>query len=315
MWCPVDTEVSKTLVGGLTVLDNAFGAKAILGFGAKRGGAACVNELAARFEIPGYVFDHSLDEDVPEVGPNVEFVPEGITDKTRGPLFTLAQHVATRGLAGQQIILKLNAAGAEWDVLKTCSLENVTQLIVELHDMHMAVPETLKRIADEFHLVHIKAKGPDTFWLTRSKRMPRHLECTWVRRDLIKEATPTTVPCEDLRFWLPAEHTVSFVTENPVHHDALRRIMNEEDEICADATKATKDYIMVFEPDDLIPGDIIVELDKLFKNEAKIDKIVVPVVYNGLVSQQARIYKRETTTDVTVLIDRSMFNFAARSVA
>jgi hypothetical protein len=305
MWCPVETPPG--------FLDASFGAKAILGFGAKKE-ATRVNEVSAHFEIPGYVFDHSIDEDVPEVGPNVKFVPEGIAAENRGPLFTLAQHVERLGLVDQEIILKLNVAGAEWDVLKTCSLEHVTQLIVELHDMHMAVPETLKRIAHEFHLVHIKAKGSDVFWINRSKKMPRHLECTWVRKDLLKDVdvTPTTTPCETLDFWLPAKHTVSFVTENALHHDALRRIMNDQDEICDAVDKATKDYIMVFESGDLIPADILMGLDNVFENSADIDKIVVPVVYNGLVSQEARIYKRVTETDTAVIIDRSIFNFMPR---
>jgi hypothetical protein len=110
MWRPYDTEVGKarygkTGDGGYVILNSALGAKAIFGYGVDRD-VSFENQLSSGWNIPAFVFDHTI-TDVPEIGPGVKFIPEGIAPVNQAPCFTLEKHLRQFGFENSEIILKI----------------------------------------------------------------------------------------------------------------------------------------------------------------------------------------------------------------
>jgi hypothetical protein len=313
---PVDPCLPTVTVGPYVLLDSPLNVKAIFGYGVDRG-VAFENELAAKWGVPAFVFDHTIESaEVPELGPNVTYTPEGIGAIDKGPTFTLDKHVRQFGHDGQDIILKLDIHGYEWDVLRECNLANVAQLVVTMHDMNAAPAEVIARLGTLFHLVHIHGDDrvtPPNFQLDRAKTMPRVLEATWARKDLVaSSATPRAEPVGEMSWWLPTEHPVSFVTTDPEHIPLLRRMVAQGDEVVGTIEEATKEYVLVLEKGDVVPVDIIMGLTGLIEANPDAEMIASPVVYNGLVSVQARFYKRgtaESSNDKTRVTERMIYNF------
>lgn len=84
-------------------------------------------------------------------------------------------------------LVKLDIEGDEWDWLEWAPLENVAQLVVELHSPHLGrwSWDTLARLASTHVLVWAHGNNWDGIVNVDGVRVPGTLETSWVRRDLV----------------------------------------------------------------------------------------------------------------------------------
>ena len=293
----------RTSDGGYVILDSNFGSKFILGYGVDRD-LSFENEMTEKYDMKGFVFDHTIQE-IPIVSKNIEYFPEGIGSSDVPPLFTLESHVKRFIPDGESFILKMDVEGCEWDVLKTADLSRVTQLIIELHDMQDAPLEVVAKLNESFYLAHIHGNNcHNQPWmqLDRVHKMPRYLECTYIRKDLVPSATldlgdfpiPEDVRCRPdapellgLDFWKPCEHPVTFVAPDASQMDILKRIVTKEDTIVSRREDAFGPLIFVLEKNDIVPIQLICSLETLRKQGT----ISFPIVKNNyFTGYQARFF-------------------------
>lgn len=286
--------------GGYVILDSPLGARHLLGYGVDKD-VTFENQVTEKWGIDAHVFDHTITA-LPQMGPRVTYVCEGIGPRDEAPLFSLATHVARYVPDGEDYILKMDVEGAEWDVLATADLSRVTQLILEIHDLQVDHSEIIKKINEKFFLVHVHGNNHHNqpwIYVDRVHRMPRYLECSWVRKDLVHSAKPSTVrfpgpldiKCRqdvaelELDFLDDNFPPISFVCENPNHRDMLEAIITRDDEIVDAPEKAKHDRIFMLKSGDVFPYEIIRSLHKINISAA------IPVIYNGsLVGQEVRFF-------------------------
>jgi len=228
--------------GGYVILDAPLGATHILGYGVDKD-VSFENQLTEAWGIKAHVFDHTIDE-IPPTGEAVTYIKEGIGAKDEDPLYTLETHVSRYVPEGSNFVLKMDVEGAEWDVLRSADLSRVSQLIVEFHELQEDHSDVIQKINEMFYLVHIHGNNchnqPWTY-IDRVHVMPRYLECTYVRKDLVT-AVPSTqkfpgpldrkcrkdVPELNLNFWEPCERPVSFVVEEGTLERILKKVMTKD---------------------------------------------------------------------------------------
>ena len=290
--------------GGYVILDSPLGARHLLGYGVDKD-VTFENQVTEKWGIEAHVFDHTITT-LPQMNPRVTYVHEGIGPTDEAPLFSLATHVARYVPDGADYILKMDVEGAEWDVLATADLSRVTQLILEIHDLQVDHSEIIKKINEKFFLVHVHGNNHHNqpwIYIDRVHRMPRYLECSWVRRDLVAGAKPSTtrlpgpldIKCRpdvdelQLDFLEDDCPAVSFVYENPNQRDMLEAIITPNDEIVDAPEKATHDRVFVLKSGDVFPYEIIRSLHKFNIS------IAIPIVYNGaLVIPDVRFFVRNS---------------------
>jgi hypothetical protein len=119
--------------------------------------------------------------------------------------------------------------------------------------------------------------------------MPRYLECTWVRRDLVKVGAPSTatfptaldikcrgdVPDLPLDFWKKKCPPVSFVLGEESQRHFLKAVITPEDQIVTDESQAIHERIFILKPGDIFPYLHICSLHNFLTTT------MFPVVYNG----------------------------------
>jgi hypothetical protein len=276
--------------GGYVILDSAFGAKHLLGYGVDKD-VSFENELTKAWDIKAHIFDHTISE-VPLTSSDVEYVKEGIGARDEPPLHTLATHVSRYVPEGSDFVLKMDVEGAEWDVLKTADLSRVTQLIVEFHDLQDDHSDVIRKINEMFYLVHIHGNNchnQPIIYIDRWHALPRYLECTYVRKDLVT-AVPSTQrfpgpldrKCRKdvdeliLNFWEPCDRPFSFVVEEGTDVSILKRIMTKEDEIVSKFEDAKWPRKFVILRDDIFPYEIVMSL-----KDAPDGNITFREVYNN----------------------------------
>jgi hypothetical protein len=318
MWRPYDTEYGKVRYGkkgdgGYVIANSSFGAKAIFGYGVDRD-VSFENELSSKWNVPAFVFDHTITSK-PRTGPNVQFVPEGIAAEDRAPCFTLEKHLKQFGYENSEILLKMDVENCEWDVLRGADLSRVTQLVIEMHEMERAPKDVLHKLFSQFWLIHIHGNNShcqSSFWVDRVRRMPRYIECTWVRKDLVKavpstSAYPTSLDSknrpdvQDLdltHLWTPIKAPVSFVAASPCQEEIIKSFMCREDEVVSDVTKARHDWVVRFVEGDVVSVRFLIEIDTLIK-ESFHSHIDVAVSHRGVVVCEPRIWNRHRNTGVT----------------
>jgi hypothetical protein len=84
---------------------------------------------------------------------------------------------------------------------------------------------------------------------------------------------------------------VSFVVANAFQHDQMNRLVAPEDEIVDGEEVATKDWVFVLKPGDVLPVQIIASIQTTLDN-SKFDGMLFPVVYRGFPVFEKRFYKR-----------------------
>lgn len=260
--------------GGYVIYNDPLGAKHLLGYGVDKD-VSFENQLTEAWGIKAHIFDHTIDE-IPLTGPNVTYVKEGIAPMDDPPLFSLENHVKRFVPEGSDFILKMDVEGAEWDVLKSADLSRASQLIVEFHDLQNDHSDVIGKLNETFHLVHIHGNNchnqPWTY-IDRVHMMPRYLECTYVRKDLVtvvpsvrKFPTPLDRKCRgdvpelEMNFWEPCDRPVSFVVEEGTDLTLLKKVMTPEDEIVTKIEDAKWPRKFKLFKNDVFPYEIIMKL-------------------------------------------------------
>ena len=308
MFRPFDVGIKKVRIGnrggdgGYVILDSNFGSKFVLGYGVDKD-LSFENELTERFSMKGFVFDHTIQE-VPNVSENVVYLPEGIGSCNAPPLFTLENHVSRFVPDSESFILKMDVEGAEWDVLKTADLSRVTQLVLELHEIQDAPLEVISKLNETFYLAHIHGNNCHNqpwMYVDRLRKIPRYLECTYIRKDLVSTAVPDLsefpieldVKCRpdapelQLDFLKPCKHPVSFVAPDDEQVSILQRLTTPEDEIVRSKDSAKHSLVFVLEKNDIVPVNIVMSLEDMRKQGS----IAFPTVKNGYtVGVQVRFF-------------------------
>jgi len=282
--------------GGYVIHNDPLGAIHLLGYGVDKD-VSFENELTEAWGIKAHIFDHTIAE-VPETGPNVTYIKEGIGAEDAPPLFSLENHVKRFVPDGSNFILKMDVEGAEWDVLRSADLSRVSQLIVEFHELQEGHSDVINKLNETFYLVHIHGNNCHNqpwMYIDRVHVMPRYLECTYVRKDLVtavpttqKFPTPLDAKCRkdapelDINFWDPCERPVSFVVEEGTDLNLLKKVMTREDEIVYKIEDAKWPLKFKLFKDDIFPYEIIMKLAHVPDSN-----IVFTEVYNGALFMQS----------------------------
>ena len=103
--------------------------------------------------------------------------------------------------------------------------------------------------------------------------LPRYLECTYVRKDLVSAAPSIEkfpgpfdrkcrkdVPELDLNFWEPCDRPVSFVLEEGTDDTLLKKVMTKEDEIVYKIEDAKWPRKFKLFKNDVFPYEVIMKL-------------------------------------------------------
>lgn len=280
----------RTEDGGYVIYDNPLGATHILGYGVDKD-VSFENELTEAWGIKATIFDHTIDE-VPLTSSNVTYVKEGIGATDAPPLFSLENHVKRFVPDGSNFVLKMDVEGSEWDVLRHANLSHVSQLIVEFHEPTGDHTDVIQKINEQFYLVHIHGNNCHNqpwMYIDRVHVMPRYLECTYVRKDLVT-AVPSTrkfptpldhkcrkdVPELNLNFWEPCARPVSFVLEEGTDTTLLKKVMTKEDEFVFKIEDAKWPLKFKMYKDDIFPYELIMKL-----SQAPEGNIIITEVHNG----------------------------------
>lgn len=266
--------------GGYVILDSNFNSKILMGYGVGDN-VEFENSFCERYGTKAVCFDHTIDK-IPRIGSGVEYVREGISAVDADPLYSLATHIA-RYAPDQDITLKIDVEGAEWDVLKTADLSRVTQLIIEFHDMHTAPSSIFKKLNNDFYLIHVHGTNFENqpyVYFNRVQKMPRYIECTYVRKDLVPHnnvkidtsSYPTPLDqtgCKEkpevtLEFLKPLSHRpISFVVEDSLQIPLLEGFLAPGDEIVSEYTMAKNSKIFLVLKGDYIVPQLILELENI----------------------------------------------------
>jgi hypothetical protein len=100
---------------------------------------------------------------------------------------------------------------------------------------------------------------------------------------------------------------VSFVTANLVQHDQLNRLVAPEDEIVDGEEVASKGWIFVLKPGDVLPVQIIASIQATL-DASKFDGMMFPVVYRGVPVFEKRFYKKNGPHENVQQANMPIFN-------
>jgi hypothetical protein len=194
----------------------------------------------------------------------------------------------------------------------------VTQLVAEIHDMDKAPLDVIQLLNEKFYLVHIHGNNypkQPYVQIDRVRKMPTVLECTWVRKDLVTDATPSdeSYPTEldfkndsespelELNFWEPVLRPTTFVAPDQDQRDIIEKFKTPDDQVVADIQEAKHSRIFTLKSGDYVPYEIIMGLD----NVTQEGSFVFPVVSNGIVVQDVRFV---TGTGPVMGVQMPIFN-------
>ena len=173
--------------GGYVMLDNSFGSSVILGYGVSDD-CSFENDVTEHFGISGYIFDHTVEGPPQNMNSSkITFVKEGISDTDNEENLKSLEYHMNKYAKDQDVILKMDVEGAEWKSLKNADLSKVTQLVIEMHNMENPDWDIIKKLNERFYLVNIHGNNHSPLITLNDKTFPQVIECTWVRKDLIKD--------------------------------------------------------------------------------------------------------------------------------
>lgn len=288
--------------GGYVLLDKSFGEVAVFGYGVGHD-ASFEEEVAVRLGCKAYVFDHTLGDKIPPIGPNTTFIPEGITaPQNTSELKTFSSHINHLIGPDGDVFLKIDVEGAEWDVIEYESFDRVTQLAIELHDLENDIERKTKliqKITNNFDLVHIhgvNCHNQPTFRFNRSVLIPRYVECTFIRKGLVETVdcidrypTPydmkSRIDAKDVvqEFWkmVPAA-PINFKVDD-VHIPFVKAVMAPGDTI----NGPEHGFTLTLYKTDAFPLRIVYSLDDMVN--MGINNWMLPIMCKGFVDFELRV--------------------------
>lgn len=176
-----------------TLLDSAAGVVSI--------GVGHNNEVDVELAKRGlrvHAWDHTV-KGLPRKHDLITFHPIGVGPAAAPNLATLDSITdASFGGRDSNLVLLMDAEGAEWEVFATCSNETLDRfsiLSLELHSLgDVLIPggmtlEALTRLRERFIPVAVHANNHGAAWVSGGFVLPDVLEVTYVRSDLIPEGS------------------------------------------------------------------------------------------------------------------------------
>ena len=227
---PFETDGRKVRIGpagdgGYILLDSLDPRQAVLSYGIGFG-YDFDRQMAARGHAVS-MFDHTIPPLDPS-DPNMSFFSEGLAGRSQpdASLYTVADHLERHRIAGDRMILKMDAEGAEYEAFDSMDegvLARFEQMSIEFHFLDRldrpAFREVFIRVFEKinarFTLFHVHANnggGPDVFAFIGGLPIPNVLELSYVRTSSVERrpnetAYPTDLdfPCHearDQRLWI-----------------------------------------------------------------------------------------------------------------
>lgn len=307
--------------GGYVLLDKSFGEVAVFGYGVGHD-ASFEEQVAVRLGCKAYVFDHTLGDKIPTIGPNTTFIPEGITAPTNtSELKTFTSHLNYLVGPVGDVFLKIDVEGAEWDVIEYESFDRVTQLAIELHDLENDTErktKLIKKITDKFDLVHIhgvNCHNQPTFRFNRSVAIARYIECIFIRKGLVEtydllDRYPTPfdmksrLDANDVvqEFWKTVPVPINFKVDD-VHIPFVKAVMAPGDTI----NGSEDGFTLLLYKTDAFPLRIVYSLDDMMK--MGINNWMLPIMCKGFIDFELRVthpgaLTTGTLTDFSVSISK-----------
>jgi hypothetical protein len=286
--------------GGYVLLDSKFDVQAIFGYGVGHD-VTLENQLSAEWDIPAYVFDHTITS-VPPLGPNTQYIAEGITGgQETAELKTFSSHL-NRFLPGDgRVLLKIDVEGAEWDAIERENFDRVTYFVIEYHDIESDTKRKthlMRKIAESFDLIHVHGvnfHNQPIFMFDRATPIPRYIECTYIRKGLVE-----TFPCNETyptpldmvgrpevadvqqQFWKNTCVPVNFMVE-PEHFPFVREVMTRQDSL---NDPKFSGFTFRLNKGELFPYRLVYSMKNMLSDPIS---IYLPVVRRGVWEPENRI--------------------------
>ena len=276
--------------GGYVLLNKSFGEVAVFGYGVGHD-ATFEDQVAEALDCRAFVFDHTLGDAVPHIGPRTTFVAEGVTAPASSDVLkTFSEHLERLVGPVGDVLLKIDIEGAEWDVIEHESFDRVTQLIFEFHDLDIDVERKtrlLQKISETFDLVHVHGvnfHNQPIFAYNRATDIPRFIECTFVRKNLVEtcpctETYPTpfdmisrtdAVGDVNQMFWNVSPTPINFIIP-----DSYMKFIKELLCPCDTVNGATDGFSFTVKETDAFPYNVIYSLEDVVKHEKNIGFLVM----------------------------------------
>lgn len=152
-----------------------------------------------------HLFDPTIDK-LPGQHSNFSFYKEGIagSEQWDQACFTLATHLRKLEIADQDLLLKMDVEGAEWDAIDAspvATLAKFEQLALEIHGLHRLAENPfrekfcrcLRKINSLFALCHVHANNYAPITIIEGFPVCGVLELTYVRKSLFGTAPSLTI--------------------------------------------------------------------------------------------------------------------------
>jgi hypothetical protein len=162
-------------------------------------------DFCHEFKIPGRLFDPTVDHPS-KLSDFLYFYKRGLACGDG----SISEHLCQFSDANGRGILKIDIEGCEWHWLKNLNYNEVNrfdQIIIEFHDLHNTekqefYAECLKKINNNFYLVHVHANNFFQIEKVRDYFLPPLLECTYIAKSLCEceVNTKTKYPIDELDF-------------------------------------------------------------------------------------------------------------------
>jgi tetratricopeptide (TPR) repeat protein len=179
--------------------------QAVLSFGL--GGNVDFDLQMARSGHPIHMYDHTI-ADLPDEHPLFHYSKEGVAGASdpATALYSIEDHLARKGIAGDRLILKIDVEGAEWQTFHMMSdavLARFEQIVIEIHcltqigdeGVRALVSEVLSKFNRHFTLFHIHANNNAPIRIVDGLPVCDVMELSYVKTDIVKrKPSRTTYP-------------------------------------------------------------------------------------------------------------------------
>jgi len=180
--------------GGYVMLDTLRPPEVTAGYSIGIGDDVSWDLAVAQRGVALVLYDHTV-AGPPQPVPGARFVRQGIGGRAAAPgRRTLAGVIADNGHQGRSdLVLKMDAEGAEWDVLEEVhsdTLGQFAQIVIEFHRMekallargHAEIVAAFSKIARTHVPVHVHGNNTRPPISIGDLALPSVLEVSWVRR-------------------------------------------------------------------------------------------------------------------------------------
>ena len=192
------TRVGRDYDGGYVMLDDFQGKEidAAYSFGIRDD--VSWDASIAKLGIDVFMYDHKINR-LPKHHPKFHYFKTGLTGHKKGAnLKTLGQLLVENGHSKcQNLLMKMDIEGCEWDVLEETTTEAISQfsqIVIELHGLskavftqdHLSVVKVLQKINQTHQCIHVHANGSSLPLWIGDHVLPDLLEVTYIRRTDVK---------------------------------------------------------------------------------------------------------------------------------